>query len=559
MPKSVDTPSGFAAMGLDPRLTSAIGYDEPSPIQREAIPHLIEGKDLIGLAGTGTGKTAAFALPIIHRLRSEAKKKTGVAVLILTPTRELAMQVAKAVKTYGKPLGVDVQAVYGGTSYSEQIRAIKHGVDVIVATPGRALDLIRKGKFPLDAIQTVVLDEADEMLDMGFADDMDAILAETPKTRQTMLFSATMPPRIEEIAKRHLRHPVRIKVAQETPSGSEAAKVRQTAYLVKREYKAAALGRILDLERPTSAIVFCRTRSEVDELVEMLSHRSFKPLALHGGLTQEQRDRVMGRFRSGQADLLIATDIAARGLDISHLSHVVNFDVPTQPDSYVHRIGRVGRAGRTGVAITLASPRERRELTNIERVTKQPLAFAPIPTAKDLHKAQIDRLRTVLRTALADTQGANELRGLLGELEKEFSTAEVALAALKLLHIPIRPEDEKEIPSAMEERRFPPERPIRGNPDDERKRIGSRPTRQGMAKVFFGIGRDAGVMARDLTVAISREAGVPRNDFGMVDLTDRFALVEVPADLAGYVVEAMQGVRIRGRKVNVRADRPPRQ
>jgi ATP-dependent RNA helicase DeaD len=302
MPHTLDQSTGFAAMGLDPRLTSTIGYDKPSPIQSEAIPHLIEGKDLIGLAGTGTGKTAAFALPIIHRLRREPKKQAGVSVLILTPTRELAMQVAKAVKTYGKPLNVGVQAVYGGTSYSEQIRAIRQSVDVIVATPGRALDLIRKGKLPLDAIQTVVIDEADEMLDMGFVDDIDAILAETPTARQTMLFSATMPPRIEEIARRHLRHPVRIKVERETPIGQKAANVRQTAYYVKREYKVQALGRILDLERPSSAIVFCRTRSEVDELVEVLSNRGFKALALHGGLTQEQRDRVMGRFRTGQAD-----------------------------------------------------------------------------------------------------------------------------------------------------------------------------------------------------------------------------------------------------------------
>ena len=299
MSESVEEVSGFAVMGLDPRLMNALGYKDPSPIQREAIPVLLEGKDLIGLAGTGTGKTAAFALPILHRLRSVPTDKPGVAVLILTPTRELAIQVAKAVKTYGKPVKIEVMAVYGGTGYVEQIRSIQRGVEIIVATPGRALDLIRQGKLPLDAVTTVVLDEADEMLNMGFAEDMDAILSATPKDRQTMLFSATMPPRIEEIAKRHLRKPVRIKVANELPASGEVAKVRQTAYIVTRDNKSKALGRILDVEQPASAIIFCRTRSDADGLVDVLTNRGFKPQALHGGLTQYQRDQVMGRFRSG--------------------------------------------------------------------------------------------------------------------------------------------------------------------------------------------------------------------------------------------------------------------
>ena len=553
--------SGFAALGLDPRLLNALEYKDPSPIQRESIPILINGSDLVGLAGTGTGKTAAFALPILHRLRAVPSKKAGVAVLILTPTRELAMQVAKSVETYGKPLGIGVLAVYGGTGYSEQIRAIRRGVEVVVATPGRALDLIRQGKLPLDAVTTVVLDEADEMLNMGFAEEMDAILSETPSDRQTMLFSATMPTRIEEIAKRHLRNPIRIQVKKELPASGEAAKVRQTAYIVTRDNKAKALGRILDMEGPTSAIIFCRTRSDADGLVDVLADRGFKPTALHGGLTQMQRDQVMGRFRSGAADLLVATDIAARGLDISHLSHVVNFDVPTDPDQYTHRIGRVGRAGRAGVAITLATSREQSGLMQIERATKQKIAIAPIPTVKELRAARLNRSRDQLREAIANLDPADDLRGLVGELAAEFSPTDIAIAALSLLRQPSRPEDEVDIVSAppLRQREAARSERMRPGPNaiDQRRQAGRRPTNRGMAKVFFGIGRDAGVAPRDLVGAIANEAGIPGCDIGSVDLTDRFALVEVPCDVADYVIETMQGTRIRGRRVNVRPDRPP--
>ncbi|MBI1323823.1 DEAD/DEAH box helicase [bacterium] len=562
MSESEQVISGFDAMGLDARLTSAIGYKEPSPIQREAIPVLLEGKDIVGLAGTGTGKTAAFALPILHKLRTEEARKQGVAVLILTPTRELAIQVAKSMKTYGKAVKVDVLAVYGGTGYADQIRAIQRGVEVIVATPGRALDLIRRGKLPLDAVTTVVLDEADEMLNMGFAEDMDAILSETPKDRQTMLFSATMPPRIEEIAKRHLRRPVRIKVAKELPASGEEAKVRQTAYIVHRENKAKSLARILEIERPASAIIFCRTRSDADGLVDLLRHRNFEPLALHGGLTQNQRDQVMGRFRSGSADLLIATDIAARGLDIAHLSHVINFDLPTDPDQYVHRIGRVGRAGRAGIAITLATPRERFALTQIERATRQKVEIAQIPSAKDLEASRIDQTRQKVREALANPEAVDDLRELVEELSQEFTPADVAIAALSLLRQPVRAEEEPDFQTDSfaqdqdRDRGRERSRPGR-NPAEERQRAGRRPTNRGMAKLYFGIGRDAGVSPRDLVGAIANEAGVSGREIGAIDLTDRFALVEIPASMADLVVEAMQGVKIRGRSVNVRADRPP--
>lgn len=576
MSETVTEVSGFEAMGLDPRILAALGYKDPSPIQREAIPVLMNGKDIVGLAGTGTGKTAAFALPILHRLRQAEERKPGVAVLILTPTRELAIQVARAVKTYGKPIKIDVMAVYGGTGYADQIKAIQRGVEIIVATPGRALDLIRQNKLSLDSLTTVVLDEADEMLNMGFAEDLEAILAVTPKHRQTMLFSATMPPRIEEIAQKHLRKPVRIKVAREEPEQGEAAKVRQTAYLVNREHKAKALARVLEIERPTSAIVFCRTRSDADSLLEVLTNSGFKPLALHGGLTQHQRDQVMGRFRSGSSDLLVATDIAARGLDIAHLSHVINFDLPSDPDQYVHRIGRVGRAGRAGVAITIATPREQFVLGQIERATRQKITIAPVPTAHDLQNSQLDRLRQRLRDSLANTDDADGLKAIVDELASEFSAVDVAVAALRLLHQPVQIDPGSDFatlqPSPREGRRDRgegrpdrgerrPERGDRPRPGrsavEERSRAGRKPTGRGMAKLYFGIGRDAGVAPRDLVGAIANEAGVSGRDIGTIDMTDRFSLVEVPVNLADFILEAMQGVRIRGRTVKVRADRPP--
>ncbi|HEX8203438.1 MAG TPA: DEAD/DEAH box helicase, partial [Isosphaeraceae bacterium] len=313
----------FAALGLDPRLVetlAALGYEEPTPIQREAIPPLLEGRDLVGQAATGTGKTAAFALPLLHRLAANTESRARPSALILVPTRELAMQVAEAVHRYGRTLGVHVLPIYGGQAYGQQIRALERGVDVVVATPGRALDLVRRGTLRLDGVATAVLDEADEMLDMGFAEDIEALLGHTPRERQTMLFSATMPPRIAAIARRHLTDPVEIRVAREPVEAGEAPRVRQTAYLVTRPYKLAALGRVLDVEAPASALVFCRTRNEVDQLTEALSARGYRPEALHGGMSQEQRDRVMRKFRGGAADLLIATDVAARGLDIEQLS-----------------------------------------------------------------------------------------------------------------------------------------------------------------------------------------------------------------------------------------------
>ena len=352
--------SGFADLTLAPELChvlSGLGYEEPTPIQLAAIPPLLEGRDLVGQAATGTGKTAAFALPVLQRILLEGERAEPLA-LVLVPTRELAVQVGEAIRSYGRDMGARVLPVYGGEPIGRQLGALKRGVDVVVATPGRALDHINRGTLKLSGLEILVLDEADEMLDMGFAEEIEAILASTPGKRQTALFSATMPPRIDGMVRRHLRDPVRAELGRQVSASADGLLVRQTAYLVPRGHKAAALGRVLDLERPAATIVFCRTRDEVDQLTESLNGRGYRAEALHGGMDQKQRDRVMARLRSRAIDLLVATDVAARGLDIDQLTHVVNYDVPSAPDSYVHRIGRVGRAGREGTAITLAEPRE---------------------------------------------------------------------------------------------------------------------------------------------------------------------------------------------------------
>ncbi|HUS62878.1 MAG TPA: DEAD/DEAH box helicase, partial [Acidimicrobiales bacterium] len=377
-PDLTPDPGGFADLGLADELLQALtrlGYEEPTPIQREAIPVLISGADLLGQAATGTGKTAAFALPILQAIGRGAKPVP--TALVLVPTRELAVQVSEALFNYGRELGVKVLPVFGGQPIGRQLQELHRGVHVVVATPGRAIDHINRGSLALDTIRTVVLDEADEMLDMGFTEDIESILDRTPADRQTVLFSATMPQKIRGIAKRHQRDPVRVEIGKETTDTGKAL-VRQTVYFVDRAHKASALGRILDIEAPTAAIVFCRTRTEVDQLTSTMNGRGYRAEALHGGMDQSQRDRVMGRLRDGSAELLVATDVAARGLDVDQLTHVVNYDDPSAPESYVHRIGRVGRAGREGVAVTLAEPREHRLLKAIERLTKQQIEIEKI-------------------------------------------------------------------------------------------------------------------------------------------------------------------------------------
>src|SRR5215218_8114981 len=340
---------------------------------------------------------------------------------------------AEATHKYARGSGLTVVPVYGGAPMLQQIRALERGADIVVGTPGRVLDHIKRQSLTLDAVTMLVLDEADEMLDMGFAEDLDAILDATPKERQTALFSATMPPRLRSIAERHLVNPQRILVAREKVAAGKIPRVRQVVYLVPRAHKPAALQRVLDMESPTSALVFCRTRLEVDTLVETLNAHGYRAEAIHGGMPQRQREAVMGRFRSAKADLLIATDVAARGLDIRQLSHVFNYDVPSAPEAYIHRIGRTGRAGRGGVAITLADPRERRLVRSIEAATKQKIEIATVPTVADLRAKRLEVTLAAVRERI-EAGDLEDVRVVVQSLASEFELADVAAAAVKLVH-----------------------------------------------------------------------------------------------------------------------------
>ncbi|MGI9064662.1 MAG: DEAD/DEAH box helicase [Pseudonocardiaceae bacterium] len=543
MSGTADEGTTFADLALRPELRSALtglGYEEPTRIQREAIPPLLAGRDLLGQAATGTGKTAAFALPLLQRLPREDDGTEPMA-LVLVPTRELAVQVSEAVHRYGRDLGARVLPIYGGQPIGRQLRALERGVDVVVATPGRALDHLGRGTLGLDHLEVVVLDEADEMFDMGFAEDIEAILQETPASRQTVLFSATMPARIDGMARRHLRDPVRIRTGGSAAASGERPLVRQSAYVVSRASKPATLGRVLDVEAPTAAIVFCRTRDEVDQLTETLNGRGYRAEALHGGMGQEQRDRVMGRLRSGTADLLVATDVAARGLDIEQLSHVVNYEVPSAPDSYVHRIGRVGRAGREGVAITLAEPREHRMLKTIERVTGQRISVEKVPTVADLRARRLELTRAALHESLL-TDDLERFRVVVETLADEFDVMEVALAAVKLAHEASgAAADEEEITDVA------PREPQR----DRRP----RPPASGMTRLFVGLGRSAGVRPQDLVGAITGESSLSGRDIGAIEIADRFSLVEVPGAAAGEVIAALRSTTLKGRKATVRRER----
>jgi len=534
---------GFRSLKLTPALVAAIaqlGYEEPTPIQREAIPLLIDGRDVLAQAATGTGKTAAFALPMVQHLTSGAAGRHATRGLVLVPTRELAMQVAEAIHKYAKGAGVGVVPIYGGASMEQQIRALQRGADIVVATPGRALDHLRRKTLSLDALRMLVLDEADEMLDMGFADDLETILQATPTERQTALFSATMPARIAAIASRHLKNPSRVAIAAEKTAAGKMPRVRQVAYVVARAHKAAALGRILDVESPTSAIVFCRTRLEVEQLTETLNAHGFRAEALHGGIVQRQRDRVMTTLRSGAVDLIVATDVAARGIDIEHLSHVINYDVPSSPEMYVHRIGRTGRIGRSGVAITLAEPRERRLLRNIEAFTRHKIELATVPSAADLRAKRLEAMRAALRERLL-AGDFEDARGVVQTLAEEFDVADVAAAAIKMAQTLEGKEDSRDIPAAdFASHPAHPARPAR--------------LEGPVTRLFVGVGKQAGVKPGDLVGAITGEAGVTSSDIGRIEMAERFALVEVPERLADAIIDALRATTIRGKKPTVRRE-----
>ncbi|MCU0491478.1 MAG: DEAD/DEAH box helicase [Chloroflexaceae bacterium] len=520
----------FADLGLSDailRALSELGYEEPTPVQEQAIPPLIEGNDVIGQAQTGTGKTAAFALPIVQKILPQRVPQA----LILTPTRELAMQVAEAIFKYSKGSQIRVAPVYGGQPISRQLRALEQGVQVVVGTPGRIMDHMRRGTLALANIRMVVLDEADEMLNMGFIEDIEYILQQTPQERQTALFSATMPAEVEKLARRYTRDPQRISIV---PEQLAVPRIRQTYYEAAPREKLDVLTRVLDVETPPAAIIFCRTRSEADSLGESLQARGYTAEVIHGDLAQTQRDRVMKRFRDGQVELLVATDVAARGLDIPDVSHVINYDVPNDPESYVHRIGRTGRAGRTGQAITIISPRERRQLQIIQRVTKSKLTHERIPTLADVAARRREAFKEALRNVL--TEGDLDPYILMVEdMADEHDTTEVAAAAFKLLLNEVEQEDTLAS--------------VAGDG------AGVEP---GMTRLFLDVGRFDRVRPADIVGAIANEAGLPGKSVGSIDIYDRFSFVEVPSDTAQKVLRALNNTAIRGKALNVSVAKPKR-
>jgi ATP-dependent RNA helicase DeaD len=583
-----EAPASFTALGLRRELTdivAALGYEEPTPVQRETIPLLLEGRDLLGQAETGTGKTAAFALPMLQRIGDQRPPPRQTCGLVLVPTRELAMQVAEAVHKYAKGVGLTVLPLYGGAPMHQQISALQRGAHVVVATPGRALDHMRRQTLQLDTLRVLVLDEADEMLDMGFAEDLDAILKETPASRQTALFSATIPARILQIAGRHLKNPARVTIAREKTAAGKMPRVRQTAYIVARAHKPATLARILDMEDPVATLVFCRTRMEVESLVETFNAHGHRSEALHGGMEQRQRDKVMALFRSKKADVLIATDVAARGLDIEHLSHVVNYDVPASPEAYIHRIGRTGRAGRGGTAITLAEPREHRLLRAIESFTRAKIDVGTVPTVADLRARQLDLTRASLRERLV-AGNLDQVRVVVESLSAEFDLVDIAAAAVSMAHAAAAGDgDDREIPAVaiapvLEKAGRAGEAGRAGKAGrtgtagweggrkekhhDKRPRLvkhekGRQPGRVEddgpMARLFVGAGRKAGIRPGDLVGAITGEAGLTSRSVGAIEIADNFSLVDVPESLADSIIAALKATTIRGKKVPVRRDR----
>ncbi len=564
-PNDMTMAPAFAALGLgEPalRAVAELGYAQPTPIQEQTIALLVAGRDIIAQAPTGTGKTAAFGLPIVHRLDENELRPQA---LVITPTRELAIQVAEALYAFGKYREMATVAIYGGQPYERQLRALRRGVQVVVGTPGRLQDLLDRGALQLAGIRTVVLDEADEMLDMGFLEDIEALLSALPAERQTALFSATIPPRIARLAQQYLRDPERVSVAERE---AVAPMVRQVQYEVLGAAKPEALMRLLDLEEPESAIVFVRTRRDADVLAEQLSAQGYLAQAIHGEITQAQRERTLDRFREKRTQILVATDVAARGLDIPEVSHIINYDMPFDAESYVHRIGRTGRAGRSGEAITLVTPRERRQLQNIEHAIHRRIERLRLPTPADVAARRRAAFREeVLR--IVDEGQLDAYLTLVEDLAGTRNPTELAAAAFKLaaearegsrgtrrgtpaaaVALPVAaPAGRAEASAQSAEGEAPTSRPDerpRGRPPTRRlrERAGPAPS----VRLVLRLGKRQGVRPTDIVGAIANEAGIPGDAIGDIDIYDTFAFVEVPQSDAEYVRAALNATLIRGRR-----------
>ena len=545
---------GFAALDLNPNIVAAVvatGYEEPSAIQQQSIPIILAGHDMIGQAQTGTGKTAAFALPILNKI--DVSKREPQA-LILAPTRELALQVATAFETYAKQMpGVNVVAVYGGAPMGPQLRAIRNGAQIVVATPGRLCDHLRRDEKVLSTVQYLVLDEADEMLKLGFMDDLEVIFDAIPATRQTVLFSATLPSSIRSIAERHLREPKHVKIQTKTQT---VTAIEQAHLMVHADQKIPAVLRLLEVEEFDALIAFVRTKQATLDLAAALEAKGYKAAALNGDIAQNQRERVIDSLKDGRLDIVVATDVAARGLDVARITHVFNVDMPYDPESYVHRIGRTGRAGREGRALLLVTPRERRMLQVIERVTNQKVAEARLPNAQQVLDARIKKLTNSLAPLVADAEATHG--ELLDKLVADIGCSPRALAAALLRKATngqalTLAEVEREQPlvptSSPRERTERSDRPERSG---DRERRAPVPLAEGRARCRTPLGARDGIAARNLLGAILNEGGLAREAIGRIQVRDSFSLVELPEDGLDRLLGKLKDTRVGGKQLKLR-------
>ncbi|MGN7859586.1 DEAD/DEAH box helicase [Microbacterium sp. 22303] len=555
---------GFEDLGISGPVLAAIkalGYETPSAIQRETIPLLLGGRDVLGTAQTGTGKTAAFALPILENLDLQQKKPQA---LVLAPTRELALQVAEAFESYAAKIpGVHLLPVYGGQGYGVQLSALRRGVHIVVGTPGRIMDHLAKGTLDLSELKNLVLDEADEMLKMGFAEDVEQILAQTPDTKQVALFSATMPATIRRLAQQYLHDPAEISVKGKTTTN---ANITQRYLVVSYAQKVDALTRILEVENFEGMIVFVRTKNETETLAEKLRARGYSAAAINGDIPQPQRERTVGQLKDGKLDILVATDVAARGLDVERISHVVNFDIPTDTESYVHRIGRTGRAGRSGDAISFITPRERYLLKHIERATRQQPAQMQLPTTEDVNSTRLARFDDAITAALEETGRIEGFRDIIAHYVRNHDVPEgdvaAALAIVAQGETPLLLDPENDpLSAAVAADNRPPraDRAERSGGRDSRDRDdrGSRPERRSRGDYTpyrIEVGRRHRVEPRQIVGALANEGGLGRDDFGAITIRPDFSIVELPSNLDSSVLDRLRDTRISGRLIEIQRD-----
>lgn len=541
------SPSTFEGLSIDPRLIDAVGalgFESPTPIQAEAIPPLVSGRDVIGRARTGSGKTAAFGLPVLERVKGGGK---AVKALLLCPTRELALQVTDALRSYAAQLPVRVVTLYGGASYGPQLKALSKGVSVVVGTPGRVLDHLERGTLDLSELELFVLDEADEMLRMGFIDDVEKLLSATPKGRQVALFSATMPPPIERIAKTHLKEPLVVQVESEALTTEH---IQQRGVLVPHRFKLEALRRVLAAEPRGATLVFARTRAGCAEAATYLAERGLRVDALHGDLNQGARELVVTRLRAGQLDVVVATDVAARGLDVDLLTHVVNLDLPTDPETYVHRIGRTGRAGRDGTAISFVAPAERGRVRRFEDTLGVRIARMDVPSDADILAARRTRLTDAMENAAPEPAHL----ALADALLAGGGDAREALAsALKVMA------DDRGFDLAADASEEPPSwsRPRERAPKQSAARPAHRPASE-EKELFLPLGKRRGVRPGDLVGALANELGIPSADIGRITVGANASFVRVPVEVAEHLIQDVGRIQIRGVEVPLVEARPSR-